>query len=100
MREFLLIAGMSIVTMVPRLVPALFNPDRELPDWFEKWLESLPYAALGALIFPGIILVDQEQPLLGLIGGVTAVVLSVLKLDLTLVMAGSVLVALAYENLF
>lgn len=100
MKVILLIAGMSIVTMIPRLIPALFQHDKELPDWFERWLEFLPYAALGALIFPGILLVDRSRPALGLAGGITAVVLSLLKLDLTLVMIGAVLAVLLFEALF
>jgi branched-subunit amino acid transport protein len=100
MKVLLLIVGMSLVTMVPRLVPVWISPDSDLPGWMRKWLEFIPYAALGALIFPGIILVDREDPWFGLVGGITAAVLALLKLDLTLVMAGAVAVVLLYGHFF
>ena len=94
-----LIIGMALVTYIPRLLPALI-PDRfQFPEWFNRWLKSIPYAALGALIFPGVLLVDQDQPLIGLLGGVTAVVLSLLNLHITLVMAGSISAVLLIQFL-
>jgi branched-subunit amino acid transport protein len=86
----LLIFGMALVTYLPRLLPALILDRFHFPDWFNRWLKSIPYAALGALIFPGVLLVDQDQPLIGLLGGMTALVLSLLDLHVTLVMAGSI----------
>jgi branched-subunit amino acid transport protein len=100
MKVLLLIFGMSLVTMIPRLIPAWISSDSDLPGWLQRWLESIPYAALGALIFPGIILVEREDPWFGLVGGITAAVLALLKLDLTVVMAGAVAVVLLYEHLF
>lgn len=92
MKALLLIAGMALVTFLPRLLPALFLDRVRFPDWFRKWLKSIPYAALGALIFPGLLLVKEDQPLIGLAGGAAAVLLAALNLHITLVMAGSVLV--------
>jgi branched-subunit amino acid transport protein len=90
MKTFLLIVGMALVTYVPRLLPAIFLDRFQFPGWFKKWLKSIPYAALGALIFPGVLLVDPDQPLLGLLGGITAMVLSFFGIHVTLVMAGSI----------
>ena len=90
MKTLLLILGMALVTYLPRLLPAIFLDRFQFPDWFQSWLKSIPYAALGALIFPGVLLVDQDQPLLGLMGGLTALLLSWLNLHITLVMAGSI----------
>lgn len=90
MKTLLLILGMTLVTYGPRLLPALFLDRIHFPPWFQRWLKSIPYAALGALIFPGVLLVDRDQPLLGLLGGLAALGLSLLDLHITLVMAGSI----------
>ena len=93
----LLILGMALVTYLPRLLPAIFLDRFEFPRWFKKWLKGIPYAALGALIFPGVLLVDQDQPLLGLLGGISALGLSLLNLHITLVMAGSIFTVLLLQ---
>ena len=94
MNPYVLILGMTLVTFIPRLLPALFYDRFKFPAWFQKWLELIPYAALGALIFPGILKVAPEQPALGWMGGLTAVLLAILNIHLTLVMAGAVTVVL------
>ncbi len=94
---FAIIVGMMVVTYIPRLLPALLFERYRLPKGFERWLQNIPYAALGALIFPGIL--QGERPLIGLIGGLTAVVLSLLDLHLVLVMAFTILVAFLASHL-
>jgi len=100
MSVLLVILGMALVTYIPRLLPALFLNRIKFPDWFRKWLQSIPYAALGALIFPGVLLVDKDQPWLGLAGGLMAFLLSVLNLHITLVMAGSIMVVILLQFFF
>lgn len=97
MNILLLILGMALVTYIPRLLPALFLDRFKFPQWFQRWLRNIPYAALGALIFPGVILVDKDQPLLGLAGGAVAFLLAVLNLHITLVMAGSIAVVILLQ---
>ena len=97
MKIILLIIGMALVTYLPRVLPAIFQDRFQFPDWFQKWLKSIPYAALGALIFPGVLLVDKDQPLVGLLGGLTALALSLLNLHVTLVMAGSICAVLLFQ---
>ena len=100
MKVLLVIVGMALVTYIPRLLPALFLDRFQFPDWFKKWLQSIPYAALGALIFPGILIVEKDQPLLGLAGGVIAFILSLLRLHITLVMAGSILTVILLQYFY
>ena len=97
MKAIFIILGMAFVTYLPRLVPALFIDRFKFPEWFQKWLENIPYAALGALIFPGVLLVEKDQPVLGLIGGATAFLLALLNLHITLIMAGSVAAVLLIQ---
>ncbi len=100
MKVLIVIIGMTIVTYLPRLLPALFLDRFKFPAWFKKWLQSIPYAALGALIFPGVLLVEKDQPLLGLAGGLMALILSLLNLHITLVMAGSILIVILFQFFF
>lgn len=97
MKYLLLILGMALVTYLPRLLPAIFLDRFRFPAWFKTWLKSIPYAALGALIFPGVLLVDQDQPLVGLLGGLAALGLSLLDLHVTLVMVGSICTVLLLQ---
>ena len=99
MKILLLILGMALVTYLPRLLPAIFLDRFQFSNWFQKWLKSIPYAVLGALIFPGVLLVDPDQPLIGLLGGLTAFGLSLLDLHVTLVMAGSICAVLIFQYL-
>jgi branched-subunit amino acid transport protein len=92
-----LIIGMAFVTYIPRLLPALFLDRFKFPDWFQKWLKNIPYAALGALIFPGVLLVEKDQPLLGLAGGLAAFILALLNLHITLVMAGAIVTVILLQ---
>ena len=94
-----LILGMALVTYLPRLLPALLMDRFSYPAWFEKWLKSIPYAALGALIFPGLLLVKEDQPILGLVGGAAALLLALLNLHVVLVMSGTILVVYLLQNL-
>jgi branched-subunit amino acid transport protein len=67
-----MIAGMCVVTFVPRIIPLLLGRDLELPVWIRRWLSYFPYAALGSLIFPGILSVVNGKPWIGLAAGIVA----------------------------
>ncbi len=69
---WLMIAGMCVVTFVPRIIPLLLGQDLALPGWIRRWLSYFPYAALGSLIFPGILGVVDGKPWIGLAAGVLA----------------------------
>lgn len=100
MNTLWLILGMSAVTYIPRLLPALFVERTHFPDWFQRWLESLPYAALAALIFPGVLEVDPDHPEVGLLGGGIALLLSLLNLHVLWAMAGAILVTFLAQQVF
>ena len=65
MTIWMMIILMSIVTIIPRILPAFLVDKIKFPDWVGQWLELIPYAALGALIFPGIINIVSDQPQIG-----------------------------------
>ena len=86
----LIIIGMALVTMVPRVIPAFIVNKLMFKDWINNWLQSIPYAALGALIFPGVLFVKEGQPHIGLIGALVAIILSYIGLNVILVVIASI----------
>lgn len=87
----LIVIGMSLVTMIPRMIPAFIVDKLQFRPWINKWLNAIPYAALGALIFPGILTVKSEEPHIGIIGGIIAIVLSYIGLNIILVVIGAII---------
>ncbi|WP_106498126.1 AzlD domain-containing protein [Lentibacillus sp. Marseille-P4043] len=85
-----IIIGMSLVTMIPRLVPAYIVDKIHFPEWANRWLNAIPYAALGALIFPGIMSVKAGEPHVGIIGGIVAIILAYIGLNVFLVVIGAI----------
>ena len=72
----LVILGCTIVTFVPRLIPALFIDRLNFPPKAEKFLNLIPYTTLAALICPGVLTVDNQLWYIGLIGAVVAACLA------------------------
>lgn len=85
-----IIIGMAIVTALPRIIPTFIVDKFEFRDWMNRWLQAIPYAALGALIFPGILTVKAGEPHVGLIGGLVAVVLAYFGLNVMFVVIGAI----------
>ena len=56
----LTIAAMSVVTYLPRVLPALLLSSRRLPPLAEAWLRYVPAAVLGALVLPA--LMENREP--------------------------------------
>lgn len=52
---FLTLAGMALVTYLPRLLPAWFLRGRELPPFVVAWLRYVPVAVLSALLVPSLL---------------------------------------------
>lgn len=52
---FLLLAGMGLVTYLPRLLPLIFLSQKQLPQWLVDWLELIPVAILAALLAPALV---------------------------------------------
>ncbi|GAE94643.1 hypothetical protein JCM21714_3820 [Gracilibacillus boraciitolerans JCM 21714] len=88
-----IIIGMAIVTIIPRVIPAFIVDLIQFPDWANKGLKAIPYAALGALIFPpGIMTVIPEKPHIGLIAGVIAIILAWLRIHVIIVVLSAIII--------
>ena len=59
----LLVAGMGIVTYIPRWLPLIFLSQKTLPRWFAQWLDFIPAAILSALIFPMLVTAGEPRGL-------------------------------------
>jgi branched-subunit amino acid transport protein len=51
----LLVAGMGVVTFIPRWAPLFFMARRNLPAWVVEWLDLIPVAILSALLLPELL---------------------------------------------
>jgi branched-subunit amino acid transport protein len=52
----MIIAGMTVVTFVPRVVPLLLLPGMRMPKVVERWLSLIAPAILSALLLPDLLL--------------------------------------------
>lgn len=95
----LVILGMAIVTYIPRVLPLVTMNGKEMPPKVKAVLQNVPYAALGALIFPGILYI-QEDLWFGIIGGLTAMTVAFLGANLIVVVISSITVLTLYSFLF
>ncbi|MBH0228676.1 AzlD domain-containing protein [Halobacillus yeomjeoni] len=86
-----MIIGMAVVTAIPRFLPAVIIDFVKFPKWVDRWLNAIPYAALGALIFPGIMNVKPDAPQIGVIAGMAAILLAWLNLHIILVVGGAII---------
>jgi branched-subunit amino acid transport protein len=60
MNEFLLIAGMAIVTMATRIPVLVLLSRRKMPDAVFRALKYVPPAVLSAIILPIVLLPDNK----------------------------------------
>lgn len=94
-----MIIGMAIVTYIPRMLPLVVLNGKKMNPFLQGVLKNVPYAALGALIVPGIFLVDPENILFGGIGAAVAFIVAYLGANVIFVVLSSI-VALSIYSYF
>ncbi|MGI2327451.1 AzlD domain-containing protein [Planococcus sp. YIM B11945] len=94
-----MILGMAVVTYIPRAVPLTFLEGRELPAPVQHVLRNIPFAVLGALIFPAVFFI-QEDIWFGIIGAIAAFALAFAGANVMVVVLGSIAVLAIYSLLF
>ena len=81
---------MAIVTYIPRALPLTFFKKKIKSPWLLSFLYYVPYAVLGAMIFPAI-LYSTESVQTAVVGLVVAMILAFLEKDLLIVAIGSII---------
>lgn len=86
---FITVIFMAAVTYIPRLLPMVLLKDMKLPPYLKVFLQFIPFAALGALIFPGI-LTSTGNISSAIAGGILAIILSFFKANIMIVVLGGI----------
>jgi branched-subunit amino acid transport protein len=94
-----MIIGMGVVTFIPRMLPFIMFRGKELPPFLQGVLKNVPYATLGALIFPAVLYI-QEDIWYGIIGALAAFIVAFLGANVIVVVMGSIAVLSAYSLFF
>ncbi|MCA1059574.1 AzlD domain-containing protein [Rossellomorea aquimaris] len=92
-----MIIGMAIVTYIPRMLPFLVFKGKELPPFLQGVLRNVPFAVLGALIFPSILLIQEGNLLFGVVGTVAAFGIAFFGANVILVVIGAISVLSLYS---
>lgn len=87
---------MGLVTYIPRMLPFVLFKGKELPPFIQGVLKNVPYATLGALIFPGILLI-QKDIWYGALGAAAAFAAAFLGANVIIVVLGSIAVLSVYS---
>ncbi|WP_421385401.1 AzlD domain-containing protein [Bacillus salacetis] len=95
-----MIVGMAAVTYIPRLVPLVTFQGKELPPFLQGVLKNVPFAVLGALIFPKILLIQEGDIWFGAAGAAAAFLLAYLGANVIVVVLGAIAVLSVYSLLF
>ena len=95
----MVILGCTIVTFIPRLIPALFINRLNFPPKAEKFLNLIPFTALAALICPGVLTVDNQMWYIGLIGAVVAAGLAWKKVPMGAIVILTVVILIAVYSI-
>lgn len=82
--------GMALVTYIPRMIPLTLLEGKELPPVITGVLRNIPYAVLGALIFPAVLFVQEGNILFGVIGVAVAFLIAILGGGLMTVVLGTI----------
>ena len=89
----LLLIGMWLVTLVPRIAPPFFWRADKVPPKLSFALALIPFAVLGVLIVPGVFVSMEETPLLATIAALpVAIGLAFYRANLVLIVLASILV--------
>ncbi|PLR97711.1 AzlD domain-containing protein [Bacillus sp. T33-2] len=96
----IMIIGMAIVTYLPRMLPFVMFRGKELPPFIQGVLKNVPYATLGALIFPAVLMIQKGDISYGLIGASAAFAVAFMGANVIVVVIGSIAVLSAYSYFF
>lgn len=87
----LMIFGMALVTYIPRALPGVVIKHMRLGRKAEKFLRLIPYTAMAALIFPGVLTINPDRLEIGIVGGLVATILALLKMPIIVCAVAAIL---------
>lgn len=87
---------MAVVTYIPRVLPILLVKERLQSKFLKSFLSYVPYAVLGAMIFPDILYSTSSVPS-AVVGLVVAVTLAFFDQKLLTVALGAILSVYLFE---
>lgn len=96
----LMIFGMTLVTYIPRALPGVVIKHIRLGRKAEKFLRLIPYTAMAALIFPGVLTTNPDRPEIGIVGGLVATILALLKMPIIVCAVAAILADMLLYLLF
>jgi branched-subunit amino acid transport protein len=92
----LMILGMAVVTYTPRMLPLVVLNGKKMNPFLQGVLKNVPFAALGALIFPGVLFI-QDDIWFGIIGALAAFAASYLGVNVIFVVLSSIVILTIYS---
>ncbi len=96
----LMIFGMALVTYIPRALPGVIIKHMRLGRKAEKFLRLIPYTAMAALIFPGVLTINPDRLEIGIVGGLVATILALLKMPIIVCAVAAILADMLLYLLF
>lgn len=95
-----MIAGMAAATYIPRMLPFILFQGKALSPFWQGVLNNVPYAMLGALIFPAILFLGNGNAVFGLVGLAAAGLLSYAGANVMVVVIASIGAVSLYSWIF
>lgn len=95
----IVVAGMAVVTYLPRMAPMVLLKEMKLPKFLKSFFEFIPFAALGALIFPGV-LSSTGDISSAVVGCIVSMIMALFRLNVMIVVLGGILGAFLTQILF
>lgn len=95
-----MLLGMALATYLPRMIPLVFFEGKKLPPIISGVLQNIPYAVLGALIFPAILFVQEGNLIFGVIGLVVSFAIAIAGGNVMTVVLGTIGVLAIYSLFF
>ena len=92
-----MLLGMALVTYLPRMIPLTILDGKELPPIVSGVLKNIPYAVLGALIFPAVLFVQEGNVLFGVVGASVAFLIAIVGGGVMSVVLGTIGVLAVYS---
>ena len=73
-KTMIIILACALVNYILRVVPFFISAGDNLPPYLKRFLDYMPVAALGALIFPGVLTSFPQHPSAGIAGVAAAAI--------------------------